>query len=239
MNYAIVLAGGVGQRVGAGIPKQFIHVLDKPILIYTLETFQRCEMIDEIVLVCVSSCMEQAKAYCKEYHIDKIKAFVDGGHDFVHSCINGVKHLEGKVPEGSIAVVSSADRPFMSNEEIEDAVRTCREHGSGVAARPCSLCMFHVNNGQDHSSAYMRNELVQTATPWAFDYDKLLTVLNSYEQGELPNCEAYPVAIYAAAGNEVYFSKASARNIKITEKQDVALMEQMLLEEREEMLNEQ
>ncbi len=237
-NYAIVLAGGVGQRVGADVPKQFIHVLGKPILIYTLETIQKCDQVDEIILVCVRSHMEQAKAYCQEYRIDKITAFVEGGADFVHSCMNGVNHLSDKAPRDAIAIVLSADRPFMSEEELLDAIATCREHGSGVAARPCSLCMFRVQDRENHSSAYMRNELVQTATPWAFHYHRLREALVRYERGELPPCESYPIAIYAAAGHEIYFSKSFARNIKITEKTDVALMEHMLLEEGEVLHHE-
>ena len=232
-NYAIVLAGGVGQRVGAGIPKQFIPVLGKPMIIYTLETFQKCDLIDEIILVCVKSHIEQAKSICQQYQINKITAYVEGGAEFVDSCINGVNYLADKAPAGAIAVISSADRPFMSEEELIDAITTCQKHGSGVAARPCSLCMFQVMKHQDHSSAYMRDELVQTATPWAFDYHQLKDSLTQYKEGKLPMCESYPVAIYAAAGHEIYFSKAFARNIKITEKQDIALMEHMLLEERE------
>lgn len=233
IHYAIILAGGIGQRVGAGIPKQFIPVLGKPIMIYTLETFQKCALIDEIILVCVQSHMEQAKAYCRQYGIDKITAFVEGGADFVHSCMNGMNYLKDKAPKGAIAIVSSADRPFMSEEELKDSIETCKKHGSGVAARPCSLCMFRVEKNQNHSAAYMRDELVQTATPWTFDYHRLQDALDRYEQGEFPGCEAYPIAIYAAAGNEIYFSKAKAKNIKITEKHDVALMEHMLLAERE------
>ena len=232
-TYAIVLAGGVGQRVGAGIPKQFIPVLGKPMMVYALETFQKCDSIDEIILVCVKSHIEQAKSICNQYNIDKITAYVEGGAEFVDSCINGVDCLTDKAVTGSIAVISSADRPFMSEEELIDAITTCQKYGSGVAARRCSLCMFRVNNHQNHSSSYMRDELVQTATPWAFDYHKLKESLIRYESGDLPPCESYPVAIYAAAGHEIYFSKAFARNIKITEKQDVALMEHMLLEERE------
>lgn len=232
-TYAIVLAGGVGQRVGASIPKQFIPVLGKPILIYTLETFQKSDLIDEIILVCVKSHMDQAKAYCQEYQLDKISAYVEGGADFVHSCINGMNYLADKIPTDSIVVLSSADRPFMTEEELRDAIETCQRHGTGVAARPCSLCMFQVENHQNHSSTYMRDALVQTATPWAFVYHQLRESLIRYQNGEFPSCESYPIAIHAAAGHEIYFSKAFARNIKITEKQDVALMEHMLLQERE------
>ena len=230
MNIAIILAGGVGVRVGAGIPKQFIRVLGKPIMIYTLETFEKDPLIDEIVLVCVESHLELAKNYCKEYKISKAKIFANGGEDFTHSCINGMNVLRQRCRHDDIVVVSSADRPFISREEIDDSIAVCREHGSGIAARKCALCMFMVGEDRTHSGNYQRENLLQTATPWTFQYGLLADALDRFEAGELPDCESYPPAIYVAAGNEVYFSAAKPRNIKITEKADVALMEQMLKE---------
>jgi 2-C-methyl-D-erythritol 4-phosphate cytidylyltransferase len=230
VNIAIVLAGGVGTRVGAGIPKQFIEVLGKPIMIYTLETFEKDPFIDEIVFVCVESHMDLAKEYCKKYGISKVRTFTNGGEDFTHSCINGMNALRGKCRPDDIVVVTSADRPFISMEEIEDSIAVCREHGSGIAARKCALCMFMVGEDRTHSRNYQRDNLVQTATPWTFQYGPLLVALDRFEAGELPPCESYPPAIYVAAGNEAYFSLAKPGNIKITEKADVALMEQMLKE---------
>ncbi len=232
MNTAVILAGGVGERVGAGIPKQFIKVLGKPIMIYTMEAFEKCELIDRIILVCVASHMDLAKQYCHEFGITKAVSFVEGGADFLHSCINGMNSLRGVCSDEDNVVITSADRPFISEEEIEDALRVCDEKGSGIAARPCSLCMFRVGEDRSCSDEYLREELVQTATPWAFRFGGLAAALDAYESGLLPKCESYPIAIYAAACGKVHFSKANARNIKITEQTDVALMEQMLTDKR-------
>ena len=230
LNTAIVLAGGIGARVGSPLPKQFIQVLGKPILIYALEAFEQCPLIDDIVLVCVESHMQLAKDYCASFGITKVKTFAPGGADFTESCIHGMEKLRGMRGEEDIVVISSADRPFISQEEIEDSIRVCREHGSGLAARKCALCMFAVGEDPTHSHDYQRERLVQIATPWTFRFGMLLDALDRYTAGTLPPCEAYPPAIFAAAGNEVYFSKAFPRNIKITERADVALMEQMLKE---------
>lgn len=229
MNIAVILAGGVGERVGADIPKQFIKVLGKPILIYTMEAFEKSDLIDRIVLVCVSSHTELATQYCLEYNISKVTAFVEGGADFLHSCINGMNSLRNICDEDDTVIITSADRPFISEEEIEDSIRTCKEKGSGVAARPCSLCMFKVGADRSCSDEYMREGLMQTATPWAFRFKGLMSALDMYENGLLPKCESYPISIYAAAGNTVYFSESKAENIKITEPFDIALMEQILL----------
>ena len=230
MNTAIVLAGGTGSRVGSIIPKQFIEVLGKPIMIYTLETFETDPLIERIILVCLESHIPLAKEICDKYGISKIESIVPGGEDFTHSCMNGMNALRGKYSSDDIVVVTSADRPFITREEIDDSIQVCREHGSGIAARKCALCMFMVGEDRTHSGDYQRENLLQTATPWTFRYGLLLDALDRYANGELPPCESYPPAIFVAAGNEVYFSVSKPSNIKITEKTDIALMEQMLLE---------
>ena len=230
MNIAIVLAGGIGLRVGADIPKQFIPVRGKPIMIYTLEVFEKDPLIDEIVFVCVETHMDLAKEYCKTYGISKVKTFAPGGADFTHSCINGMLALRSRCAADDIVVVTSADRPFISQEEIDDSIAVCREHGSGIAARKCARCMFLVGEDRTHSANYQRENLMQTATPWTFAFGPLMDALDRFEKGQLPPCECYPPAIYVAAGHEVYFSLAKPQNIKITEKTDIAVMEQMLKE---------
>ena len=234
MNYALILAGGVGVRVGAGIPKQFIEVLGKPILVYTLEIFQKDENIDEIVLVCVASHIELAKKYCKDYNITKAKLVVEGGKDFIDSCLNGMDAIKGVCKSDDVILVTSADRPFISPEEIEDSIRVCKMHGSGIPARKCPLCMFEVGEDRTHSSKYRRESLMLTSTPWSFSYGKLSASLEKYRNGELKECESYPIAIFAADGNEVFFSKALPGNIKITEKTDIALMECILKQKEDE-----
>ena len=234
MTVAIVLAGGVGARVGSPLPKQFIEVRGKPIMIYTLEVLENDPLIDEVVFVCVASHMQLAKKLCEKYGIKKVRVFADGGADFTHSCINGMSTQRECLGEDDIVVITSADRPFISCEEIDDSIRVCREHGSGIAARKCALCMFMVGEDRTRSSNYQRDNLVQAATPWTFRYQPLMDALDRWEMGKLPPCESYPPAIWVAAGNEAYFSKANAWNIKITEKTDIALMEQMLKERTNE-----
>ncbi len=233
MNIAVVLAGGSGVRVGADIPKQFIKVLDKPIMIYTLEAFEECQLIDRIVLVCIESHIEMAKKYCQEYDISKISGYFPGGKDFVDSCYNGLNSLKGIAADDDIVVITSADRPFISIDEIEDSIRVCEKYGSGIAARPCSLCMFEVDGDKTRSSKYLRETLMTTATPWSFKYSAILSALDDYFSGKITGCESYPVAIYAV-DNEVHFSLAKAENFKITQKHDILLMESVLRSRKEE-----
>lgn len=232
MNIAIVLAGGTGSRLGAKIPKQFLEVVGKPMLIYCLEVFERSPLIDGIVLVCIEGYHALAREYCERYGISKLMMIVPGGEDFTHSCMNGMDALREKCSREDKVLIVAADRPFISPVEIRDAIACCEEHGSGIPVRKCALCMFMVESGKMHSHDYQRENLVQIQSPWTFRYGIFLDALDSWRAGELPPCENYPVAMFAAAGNEVYFVKGDPENIKITEKTDIALMEQMLIERK-------
>lgn len=233
MNIAIVLAGGTGSRIGAGIPKQFIEVLGKPMMVYCLDVFEKHNMVDGIVLVCIEDYIQKAKEICDRYGISKIMGVIPGGEDFTHSCMNGMDFLSETCGEEDNVMIVAADRPFINPDEITEAIELSNKHGSGIPVRKCALCMFMVGDDRSHSSDYQRENLVQIQSPWTFRYTKFMDSLNKYRRGELPPCENYPVAMFAAAGNEVYFAKGDPENIKVTEKTDIALMEQML-KEREE-----
>ena len=97
MNIAIVLAGGIGARVGSDVPKLFIEVLGKPILAYTLENFQKDALIDAIEIVCHKGWIDEAKRICENYGISKLRWLTAGGNTFQESTINGISHLRGKI----------------------------------------------------------------------------------------------------------------------------------------------
>lgn len=230
MNIAIVLAGGTGSRVGAQIPKQFIEVLGKPLMIYCLEIFEKSPAIDGIVLVCIERYIPLAAEYCEQYGISKIIHIVPGGEDFSRSCMNGMDALKGKCGAEDNVLIVAADRPFIAQREIDEAIGLCDEHGCGIPVRKCALCMFMVGSDRTHSRDYQRENLVQIQSPWTFKYGLFQDALEKYKAGLLPPCENYPVAMFAAAGNDVYFAQGDPGNIKITEKTDLALMEQILKE---------
>lgn len=234
MNVAIVLAGGTGSRIGADIPKQFIMVEGKPIMIYALEALEENPFVDAAVLVCLENCLELSRYYCLQFAVTKAKWFVPGGADFTHSCINGMKALEGICKEEDNVLIVAADRPFISQREINEAITVCNKYGSGIPARNCALCMFVVGEDRTHSRNYQRENLVQIQSPWTFKYGLFKDALAHSQAGLLPESENYPVAMFAAAGNEVFFVPGDSDNIKITEKYDIPLMEYMLKERKKD-----
>ena len=115
-NVGIILAGGVGSRVGADCPKQFIEIQGKPILVYTIEKFQNHSQIDAIEVVCVASHIEYMKELVERYQLTKVKWIVEGGVDFQHSVIQGINHLKGILDENDQVLIHYGASPFVSEE---------------------------------------------------------------------------------------------------------------------------
>ena len=122
MNYAVILSGGVGRRMGTGgLPKQYMEVKDKPVLVYTLEKFQNCPQVDEIVVVANHDWDDQIWAWAKEHNITKLETIADPGPTRQESLLNGLKACKGTDPE-DIALVHDSARPLVSVELISRCV---------------------------------------------------------------------------------------------------------------------
>ena len=113
MNIAVILAGGVGSRVGAGMPKQFVKILDKPVIVYTIEAFQKHEDIDAIEVVCVKSHIDYMRELVDTYGLSKVKWITEGGADFQGSVLNGINNLQDKCSENDIVLVHFGASPFV------------------------------------------------------------------------------------------------------------------------------
>lgn len=122
MNVAIIIAGGSGHRMGQDIPKQFINVYDKPVLIYTLESFQRHPMIDAIEVVCIEGWDHVVWAYAKQFDISKLKWIVKGGDTGQESIRNGVYNLEGKCSPDDVVVIHDGIRPLVEPSVLTDGI---------------------------------------------------------------------------------------------------------------------
>ena len=123
MNIAVIIAGGVGSRMGQDLPKQFINVYDKPVLIYTLESFQKHPQVDAIELVCIDGWHEIVWAYAKQFNITKLKWIVSGGKTGQESIRNGVYGLEGKANPDDNIIIHDGIRPLVEPSVLSANVR--------------------------------------------------------------------------------------------------------------------
>ena len=142
MNVAVIIAGGSGQRMGQDIPKQFLNVFDKPILIYTLEGFQKHPQIDLIEVVCIDGWHEVVWAYAKQFNISKLKWVVSGGASVQESIRNGVYNLEATCGEDDIVIVHDGIRPLVDETVLSDVIIKCRQYGNAVTSLPYNEQIF-------------------------------------------------------------------------------------------------
>lgn len=233
MNAAIVLAGGVGMRLGARIPKQFIEVIGKPLIVYTLERFENHPEISAIEVVCHEDYIEHAWSLVERYGLSKVKWIVPGGDTFQDSVANGVRGLEGRCADADIVLVHYADCPLVSADVISDAIRVAAAHDCASPAMS-SIDLTCERTDDDHSIEMInRDDVMCLQAPLAMRYRFAKWV---YEEGErsglLEEVEPHTQSLIVALGAKIWFSKNNRLNFKITTKEDMALFEAWVMREK-------
>ena len=236
MNAALILAGGTGTRVGAGIPKQFIPVLGKPVLAYTLEIFQNDDNIDAIGIVCHRDWIDEVEAVCRTYGITKKRWLCTGGDTFQESTMKGIFSLKGELSPDDILVISFGVSPMTPREDIDDSIRVCKEHGNSIAAADIDLCTCIKDDGLSSTRGILRETLKGFANPWTFRFGE---VCGAYEEAlrrdMLKDLEPHTTSLYLALGKRLWFSQCTSLQSKITHKGDLDLFEgYLLLKEKRE-----
>lgn len=230
MNTAMILAGGTGTRVGARVPKQFIRVLDKPILAYTLELFQDNRNIDAIEIVCHKDWVDEVERIVADYGIDKAKWICVGGSSFQESTVNGVLHLKDKLDADDIVVVSFGVAPMTPQEDIDDSIRVCELHGNAISAADISLCTCIKDDEESSTQNLIRETLKGFANPWTFKYGELLEAYEyALRTNMLETLEPHTTSLYFALGKRIWFSQCTTPQVKITQKSDIDFFEGYLL----------
>jgi len=234
MNRAIIIAGGSGQRVGQDIPKQFIHVYDKPILIYTLEGFQKHPQIDEIGLVCLDGWHDIAWAYAKQFNISKLNWIISGGNTAQESICRGVYYLEGKCGVDDTIIIHDGIRPLVDDSVLSDVIMTCEKYGNAVTALPYNEQIFVADDGISTVQYIPREALRRVATPQAYKYARLDAAYHeAFEKKVGIYGSSYTNTMMVELGERLYFANGSDKNIKITTKDDIELFKAYLKMEKD------
>ena len=226
MNIAIIIAGGSGQRMGQDIPKQFIHVYDKPVLIYTLESFERHPQIDAIEVVCIDGWQEVLRAYAKQFGITKLRWIVTGGASGQESIRNGVFHLEGQAQAEDLIVIHDGIRPLVDASVLSDVLEKAKKYGNAVTAMPYNEQIFIVNpEDEETTKEYIpRETLRRVSTPQAYRFDLLdRRYHEAFEKGIGIHGSSYTNTMMVELGETLHFAAGSDKNIKLTTKDDLEL----------------
>ena len=235
MNIALILAGGYGSRTAQDIPKQFMNVYDKPLIIYTLENFEQHPDIDGIAVVCLDGWHEVLKAYARQYGISKLKWIVSGGSEGQESTYKGIKALKDVCSEEDVILVHDAIRPFITTEVITDAITKCMQKGSGLSAVRCQETIVRTEDGISGNEGIARQEIMRVQTPQAYKYGKAVWAYEEAEKRGIKG-EVYINTLMLRLGETVYFSKGTEKNVKITTIDDLEVFKALLNMEREDWI---
>jgi 2-C-methyl-D-erythritol 4-phosphate cytidylyltransferase len=224
MIVALLTAAGSGTRMGQDIPKQFIHIENKPLIIHTMEAFQSHPSIDAIMVVTLPAWSEVLKAYAKQFGISKLKWVVPGGQTGQESIYNGLKVLEKDLSPKDIVMVHDGNRCSVSSEIISNSLAVQAKYGSAVAAIPCVEAVFRSADGESSDVSIPREELYRTQTPHTYFLEDLLWAHAEAQKRGIHNTAA-SCTLMQKLGKTVYFSKGSEKNLKITTIDDMQIFE--------------
>lgn len=227
-NIVLIIAGGVGARMGQDIPKQFINVYDKPVIVYTLEAFQKHPSIDAIEVVCLDGWHDVLWAYAKQFGIAKIENIVSGGKNGQDSIRNGLYDIASR-HNGSddIVLVHDAIRPMVSNDIISDNIRVCRQYGNAITVVPCTAAMLKTFDSLSTEEQVPRDNLKITQTPQAFFLQDIIAAHKEALEKGITNSVA-SCTMYIELGRKLYMSAGSEKNLKLTTAEDIEIFKALL-----------
>lgn len=235
MNIGLIIAAGSGTRMHQNIPKQFLTVNERPVIVYTLEAFQNHADIDAVAVVCLDGWEQVLWAYANQFNITKLKYVVKGGDNGQASIRNGVFELEQHFSKDDIVLIHDAIRPLVSAEIISDCIVKTKQLGCAIATIPCAEAMMMTEDGNVSTGSYAREKLRRTQTPQGFPLGKICDLhRRALEKGILNSVASCTLMI--EMGEQVYFSAGSEKNIKLTTIEDIDIFKALLIAKRSDWL---
>lgn len=239
MNIALIIAGGSGQRMGQDIPKQFINVFDKPVLIYTLEGFQKHPQIDAIEVVCIDGWHDILWAYAKQFNITKLKWVISGGNSGQESIRNGVYNLEDKCSSEDIIIIHDGIRPLVEPSVLSDVIAKCKLYGNAVTSMPYNEQIFVIDEDDETTTSKFipRETLRRVSTPQAYNFKLLDEKYHEAFEKEIGiHGSHYTNTMMVELGVKLHFAAGSDKNIKLTTKDDLEMFKAYLKSDKDTWL---
>lgn len=236
-NVALLIAGGSGSRMHQDIPKQFLTVNEQPVIVYTLEVFEKHPEIDCIAVVCIEGWEQVLWAYANQFHITKLQYVIPGGENGQESIRNGVFELEKHFQPDDLVLIHDAIRPMVDAEIISDNIRVARKKGNAITVIPCVEAMLQTDDGQVSAGSYPRNRLKRTQTPQAFKIGDICNLHRRALKAGITSSVA-SCTLMIEMGEQVFFSSGSEKNIKLTNVEDIDIFKALLKAQRTEWLKD-
>jgi 2-C-methyl-D-erythritol 4-phosphate cytidylyltransferase len=235
-NIGIIFAGGVGKRMGEQqIPKQFLIVDEKPIIIHTLEYFQGHKSIDAIYIACVADWIDHLNKLIDDYKITKVVTVVPGGDTAQDSIFNGLSRARQDCDGDSTVLIHDGVRPFITFSLISDLIESVEVHGSGITCTPCYETIIISTDEETITDVPLRRNTHSAQAPQAFKLDDVIDAhikireVNPGYEDVVDAC-----TMYRQLGKNVHMVLGNRGNIKITKPEDVYILKGLIEYRRNE-----
>lgn len=226
MNIAVLLAGGVDPAFKMDIPKQFVNVYNKPVIVYTMQKFQEHPEIDAIMIACLKGWENMVQAYAKQFHIDKLRWIITGGKTGQETSMLAAEKLAESQDKEDIVIIHDAIRPLVSDEIISDSIRCCKEKGMGISAVISMDNVMLTSDGVSGLQSISRYAFRRIQTPQTYHLGELQEYhKEALKQGVRDENDTNNMV--SKLGKTVYLSKGSDLNIKINTVEDVEMFKSL------------
>lgn len=228
MNIAIILSGGIGTRMGGDIPKQYIIVIDKPIIWYCLKTFIECPLIDAIIIGRAEEWRDYIEDLMNSLKTSKPVYYSDAGETRQYSIFNALREAQKNgAKQEDIVIIHDAARPLVSSELIENCIKECDDADGVLPVIPVKDTLYQSLDGQHISNLLNRNELFAGQAPEAFMFGKYLAMHEQMPREDLLKINGSTEIAYKG-GMKVKLIKGDEINFKITTPEDLSNFESII-----------
>lgn len=237
MNYALIIAGGSGNRMGQDIPKQFMHVDDCPIIVHTLLAFERHPDIHGIAVVCLDGWQTVLRSYANQFSVTKLKWIFKGGDSGMESIHNGIYGLREEGCQGEdLVLIHDAVRPLLSQDIISSNIAICQKYGYAITGIRCREAILESEDGFSTTKSIPRDKLIRTQTPQTF---RLRNIIEAHEEAAvrgIENSVASCTLMAELGGCEMHIVPGSEKNIKVTTVEDLEILKALMHTQKDSWL---
>ena len=227
MNYALIIAGGSGNRMGQDIPKQFMHVDNCPIIIHTMLAFQRHPDIDGIAVVCLDGWQTVLQSYANQFMVTKLRWIFPGGSNGIY----GLK--DAGIADDDLVLVHDAVRPLLSQDIISSNIAICKKYGYAITGIKCREAILESDDGFATTTSIPRDKLIRTQTPQTFRLSNLIAAHEEAARRGITNSVASCTLMAELGGIEMHIVPGSEKNIKVTTIEDLEILKALMHVEKE------
>ena len=215
--------------MGQDIPKQFMHIGDRPVIIYTMMAFQRHPDVNAIAVVCLSGWETVLQSYANQFSIDKLRWVFPGGDTGQASIRNGIYGLkEAGCADDDMVLIHDAVRPLLSQDIISSNIAICKNYGCAITGIRCREAILESEDGFRTKTSIPRDKLIRTQTPQTFRLGNIIATHEKAAKRGINNSVASCTLIAELSEQEMYIVPGSEKNIKITTIEDLEILKALI-----------